>query len=573
MTRMLNVRQSTTAYAPVHYDSDSSPINNLTVVLTGTGTNGQLWQPDTVDDKRYGTYNYCNMPHVRAKEYQVPKGFKLKYVEVIHRHHKRTPYGSNTFPKEAISWDCSDALTNHGSSATSVPVTPVAWNAFVDQANPMTTTTNPGFVGSNCQFPQITSGGAQDSFTHGKDLADVYQKKLRFIPNKYDDKLVSFRVTNNVITSQVASALIPAMFHEFTRGNDGRGIAAKIQSSSYDSLEPTYSCKAADNARSANEGSNPNWQASLSQTKDLYARLDSVSGVSPGDGGWHANIDHYFDNLSSKRCHSKPLPCSITSPDQCVSEADADTVFRLGQWMYAYRFRSSAQATTYATLRHSAFMLELKSHLDSKMAGQDQMLYRHNVAHDGSMSALLGLLQIEEMVWPGMGAEIVFELYQQTMASKKPGQSGNKGDWFLRVLWGGRPLKTATPLGTLDMISVKAFYDGKAIGAAGALALGGALLYSRRDDKPRRPVDSFGMNHAGATTALPKGSKSASNQDAMPAQSVVNEGRSSAEDARGVADKLKGASSSAKQKFEEGVGKTREGVNAVGGKSSTAARG
>lgn len=45
-----------------------------------------------------GGYNYCNMPHVRpaAAEYQRPKGaYKLEYVEVIQRHHKRTPYKSN----------------------------------------------------------------------------------------------------------------------------------------------------------------------------------------------------------------------------------------------------------------------------------------------------------------------------------------------------------------------------------------------------------------------------------------------------------------------------------------------
>lgn len=41
------------------------------------------------------------MPHVRAEEYQIPKkGYDLVYVEVIQRHHKRTPYASNTFFKE-----------------------------------------------------------------------------------------------------------------------------------------------------------------------------------------------------------------------------------------------------------------------------------------------------------------------------------------------------------------------------------------------------------------------------------------------------------------------------------------
>lgn len=33
--------------------------------------------------------------------------YTLQYVEVIHRHHKRTPYASNLFPAgEDLTWDC-----------------------------------------------------------------------------------------------------------------------------------------------------------------------------------------------------------------------------------------------------------------------------------------------------------------------------------------------------------------------------------------------------------------------------------------------------------------------------------
>lgn len=35
------------------------------------------------------------------------KAYKLVYVELVHRHHKRTPYGSNVFPGgEDIPWIC-----------------------------------------------------------------------------------------------------------------------------------------------------------------------------------------------------------------------------------------------------------------------------------------------------------------------------------------------------------------------------------------------------------------------------------------------------------------------------------
>jgi hypothetical protein len=62
-----------------------------------------------------------------------------------------------------------------------------------------------GFLGS-CQFPQITAGGLQDSWQHGKDLWDVYGD---FIGRKDNTE---FRVTQNVITSEVAGMVVKGMF-------------------------------------------------------------------------------------------------------------------------------------------------------------------------------------------------------------------------------------------------------------------------------------------------------------------------------------------------------------------------
>jgi acid phosphatase len=67
-----------------------------------------------------------------------------------------------------------------------------------------------GFVGT-CQFPQITAGGLDDSYQHGKDLYGVYHDLLHFLPDDVTEA-VSFRVTQNMITSQVAGMLINGMF-------------------------------------------------------------------------------------------------------------------------------------------------------------------------------------------------------------------------------------------------------------------------------------------------------------------------------------------------------------------------
>ena len=404
------------------------------------------------------------MPHVRRTEYpEVNSSFVLEYVEVIHRHHKRTPYAANTFPVESYSWYCDDEslfyygapLPNHGANRSANTY----WSVYTSSSNPLAPR---GFNGT-CQFPQITRGGLDDSWQHGSDLYGVYHDLLGFLPYKYDPNLVSFRVTNNVITSQVASMVTSGMFGGETQQN----LPLLVQPASIDSLEPAYTCPAATKNFSAyGAGSNDSaWTSHLKAASDLYAKLDSISGVSPTDPGFHMSFDHYFDNLSARLCHAKPLPCNTSNPSHCVTQAMADEVFRLGQYEYSYLYRDAGPRTLeYSTAKYGIWVAELAENLRQAMlanysAGAGNrtnsgIRYRHNVAHDGSISLILSILQIETMVWPGMGSEVVFELYKRIQHQQ----------YYIRVLWGGQVLKSSNPtLGILDMLPVEilvAYFDG-----------------------------------------------------------------------------------------------------------------
>ncbi|KAF7294756.1 Histidine phosphatase [Mycena indigotica] len=429
----------------VYYPPVQSNTNNLTFALNGTGAPG-IYTSSVTPDKDYGVYNWCAMPHVRPREYKMlPREYTLEYVEVIQRHHKRTPYASNTFFKEDVAWSCvgeGPVFYGKGPSGVSSDVTEIQWQAFRTSQNPWVNTVGPGFVNTTCQLPQITTEGLEDSHVHGSDLRAVYAKRLG-LSDRLDASLAQIRVTNNVITSQVAGALVKGLFPAT------KNTAVLVQSSTYDSLEPTYSCPKADAIRSAYVGGSANWTNHLTAAAALYAKLDAVSGTSnPDTGGWHNSFDHYYDNLSAKLCHGKKLPCSVNDTSLCVTRDEANTVFRLGNWEYSYYFRDAPNSAQYAALHYGAWFLELKSHLQAVQAGQSKTKYFHNVAHDGSVSSVLGFLQIAKMVWPGMGSEVVFELY-----SKK-----NKS-FFVRVLWGGQPMQTSTPLGTLDLVPVETFFQ------------------------------------------------------------------------------------------------------------------
>ncbi|KAJ6015653.1 hypothetical protein N7540_010244 [Penicillium herquei] len=344
----------------------SSGINSLSSAINGTGTYGILFNSSTL-----------------------PEGIPYAYF-----YYKRTPYAANTFPVEVSPWHCNNEalfyyganLPTHGSKSSAKAY----WNVYNSSSNPL--------VPEDLK-EHITRGGLDDSWQHGHDLYEVYHDLLRFIPEKYDPNLVSFRVTNNIITSQVASMVISGMFGgEQAQQN----FPLLVQPASIDSLEPAYPCLAAARNFSAYGAgsSDPGWTSHLKAASDLFNNLDTISGVSPTDSGFHTSFDHYFDNLSARLCHAMPLPCNASNPSLCVTQATADEVFRLGQYEYSYLYRDAgARTLEYTTSKFGIWIAELAQNLRHAIPATDPAItdnstnsgirYRHNIAHDGSVSYIL----------------------------------------------------------------------------------------------------------------------------------------------------------------------------------------
>ncbi|KAF7760282.1 hypothetical protein Agabi119p4_10958 [Agaricus bisporus var. burnettii] len=482
----------TEAVNVVYYPPDQTHINNLTNVLHSTEAPG-IFNSSHTPDSIYGIYNWCNMPHVRTKEYKTPSSqYKLVYVEAIQRHQKRTPYASNTYFEEVIGWDCVNQGRTVGLHSTSFQETTVEWQAEFPSNNPFTKTVGPGFINSTCIFPGITSEGQDDARVHGEDLREVYFKRLG-LGETYDGKTARVRVTNNVITSEVASGSCRGLWPKTDV------VPVSIEEPVIDSLEPSYPCPNADAIRNnyTTGDGGAVWLNHLTAAAPLFDKLDSISGIEKNDtGGWHISLDHNYDNLSAKQCHGKPLSCDRNDTSTCVSQEEANMVYNFGNWEYSYIFRDAPESADYSCKKYGAFFLQLQDHLQQVMDGKSTMKFMYNIAHDGSMAPMLGCLQISQMVWPGMGAEVTYELYEgPSNGNNGPGQcnsditsrddnshgndnhgddnhgnnghgnnghgnSGNgKQQYYLRVMWGGKPMKTSTPMGTLDLIPVETFFD------------------------------------------------------------------------------------------------------------------
>lgn len=155
----------------------------------------------------------------------------------------------------------------------------------------------------------------------------------------------------------------------------------------------------------------------------MYSILDDISGVPEDDGGFHASFDHYYDNLSARECHDKPLPCKLVdgkNSTTCVTQELADAVYRWGHWEYSHIYRDASSSLPASAASLGVWIGEFTTHLREVMSGKSDTIYFHNVAHDGSVSRLLSILQLDKMVWPGMGSEVVFELYRKKQGATEP---------------------------------------------------------------------------------------------------------------------------------------------------------
>lgn len=442
------------------YPPPKTDINDLGNVINGKGVFGFNFDSS---DGPPNDYNFCNMPGVNTETYpEAASDYTLEYAEVIQRHHKRTPYAHNSFPVEEDKWFCDDELMFYRAEPTgenALGSVNTYWSTYTTSANPLTPL---GFNGT-CQFPQITSDGLVDSLKHGKRLKQIYSGVTGLLPDEHHKKPLTYRVTNNVLTSQVASRLMLGMWGQKRNEN----MPVLVQPASIDSLEPSYPCKSAEDLyASFGVGSDDDtWNRHLTRSAPLKKRLDALSGVDPTDKNWSTSWDHYFDNLSARLCHQKPLPCNLQNSTDCISRAEADSVFRLGQYEYSYLYRDSKHSLKASVASFGIWFGELAQNLRSMMTDElssqtmvtgSLVRWRHNTAHDGSIAKVLSILQTTQMVWPGMGAEVSFELYSKRQ-DKKVAPEGLMC-YYLRVLWGGQILRSSHPaFGRMDMIPIGTF--------------------------------------------------------------------------------------------------------------------
>ncbi|KXL48254.1 hypothetical protein M433DRAFT_75919 [Acidomyces richmondensis BFW] len=434
------------------YDTFYPPNINSTTWITNAseGTYGGVYQsgtyyPDTT--AAYGTYDYCFMPHPRAQEYELPGPVKngsvkaeLVYLNYMQRHQRRTAY--NILPGgEDVTYYCDNVepFLYYGPGPDSPdqqqPMRVFA-QTYTDPMNPFDGT----YATGSCQYPQLTIGGLLDGYQHGKDLWGVYGEKLGFLPRWGPDSSTYFRSSESPLTQGSAGGVLRGIWPSYTLP-----VPLHQQATAIDTVNEGFSCNLRNTILSDLE-STPEWNAHIEATAPLRAAL---SGYTQNENAWTSTFDHLSDNFQARRCNGYPLPCPVNASEgsACVTQAQADEVWRASDWEWNYWWRNNPNASVYIQTVEGLFIGEIISGFRAVQNGSSAIKYRHDFIHDGDIGPIAGALGISALRWPAMGSNIAFEIWKE-MGSEH---------LYARVLYSGQPMKTIR--GMLDWLPLDELID------------------------------------------------------------------------------------------------------------------
>ncbi|KAH8705230.1 putative histidine acid phosphatase [Talaromyces proteolyticus] len=414
--------------------NDTSYISNSSI-----GTYGGIYKAPTngpTAGTPYGVYDYCSMPHPRVEEYKLPDALtngsvkgKLVYLEYLQRHQRRSPY--NILPGgENQAYQCDNVrpyLYAGPDTASGIQPMPMYAQTYQYSANPFT----PG-VNGTCQYPQITIGGVQDGYQHGKDLWAVYGERLGLIP-RVPNSRVWFRSSESQLTQGSAGAVLRGIWPNYHGA-----LPLHQMVSSVDTVNEGYSCSAIGSTLSSLE-STADWKNHLTVTETLRSTLGSMLGAT--DSSWQNTFDHFSDNFQARLCNGYELPCSVTNSSDCVTMEMAEEVFRAGDWEWNYYWRTNPDVVKYIQVVEGLFIGEIVSHLQAVLDRKSTFDYSHIFIHDGDIGPVLGALGINALRWPAMASNIAFEIWET---------NNKQSQFYARVLYSGHPVQSI--YGTLDWI-------------------------------------------------------------------------------------------------------------------------
>lgn len=362
--------------------------------------------------------------------------YRLAMAQVVTRHGDRTAI--NLLPDEAgVQWDCSlrsrravGEEEGHGEEAQHED------GAYlIPKDHPYAA----DFWTGNCSNGQLTARGFEQQVSLGESLRQLYVHEHELLPKKLHAADVYVRSTDVPRTRESALGMLRGLYPPGARP---RGEALRTWRKPLvieDMVANALKCPRYEERKQEVLASDA-FQERQANTLPLRRQLERVLHTQ-GEASFAADFDSYVDNLMTRSCHSKPLPCS-RGDGECLTLDDARAVLDEGNWQYQFVYADEElnQLTSGHFLWDLTAAMAAMVAADRGAAGQETP-YKLGVfgGHDTTVAPLIGLIAggIPDGDWPPYATNVVLELWSPPEPDDE--SEGDRQEPVVRVLYNGVP--------------------------------------------------------------------------------------------------------------------------------------
>ncbi|KAI9492688.1 histidine phosphatase superfamily [Zychaea mexicana] len=362
-----------------------------------------------------------------------PEDLELTLLQVVHRHGERTPVRKRLEKLFPTVWKMCDA--NAHMFATIVSLDPSAQKQFVplqrlvdeDAIIKKPHVHSPGA----CYYGQLTNLGRHSMATLGARLREIYVDRLKFLPDIYDQSMVTIRSTDYQRTQESVQQLVAGGLYPADKRGDDFVLQIATRDPVVENMFPNPNCYrlrqlAKEFKKEVDEKCKDKFE---SLTERLKNHVDSVSLDS------HPSANGILDTLVAARAHGFELPVDID--DGVIRDLEDVVVL---EWFHGVMRSDEARR-----LSTGRIVGEIRDRMAEKAIGvNDRKLHVYS-GHDTTVGPLLISLGGFDNRWPPFSSSVIFELFKQKGASPSwtsrlfGGQE--KGPHFVRVRYNDKILE------------------------------------------------------------------------------------------------------------------------------------
>lgn len=367
--------------------------------------------------------SWCEPPLL---DYPMRKDADLLMVQILTRHGARTPlHQSFKYPHV---WQCNN--TEYFSQSSYINKNGmVPLKIQVSESKSI-------FLG-DCHFGQLNSKGANALRKLGKHIRWFYVDQMKFLPSKYNSKIIQFRSTRTHRTLHSQMNFILGLYHDINKdGNANVTIIAPDKA--IDPLRHLPSVctnlkKTVQEIEKTDE-----FIQKFTERKKIWGKIGEILGVkakSAPDIVMSARCNSIVDSLPmynfGKNYISSIINFNYSNQKKEETDIINEEVLDSASLLKAEQQKYIFMHPKVFPLKFSFAMAEMVNLMIDRITGKSKVRFIHWSGHDGDIFGFLGYLGTGSDMLPPYGSYIITELWKFR----------HSGEFFLRFIYNGKVLR------------------------------------------------------------------------------------------------------------------------------------